>query len=106
MAHATKAKAKVPFTRPNAKKCICWQCPVQTESACIKANAEKMGEVMSSKFFEPEIVPGLYCSSGTASCGDIKTDRSCICGGCEVYGDYRLGAGRPAEHFCGKGAAK
>ncbi len=98
--------AKVPFTRRNAKNCICWKCPVQTESACIKANADKMGEVMSTKFFEPEIVPGLYCSSGAASCKDIDASRSCICGGCMVYGDYKLGAGRPAEHFCKNGAAK
>ncbi len=105
MAQAT-VKAKVPFTRPNAKKCICWQCPVQTDSACIKANADKMGEVMSSKYFEPEIVPGLYCSSGIASCKDIKTNEACICGGCEVYGSYRLGAGQPTDHYCAKGAAK
>jgi hypothetical protein len=34
---------KVPFTRPNAKKCICWECPVQADSQCIKENSEKMG---------------------------------------------------------------
>ncbi len=98
-------KAKVPFTRPNAKKCICWQCPVQADSACIKANSEKMGEVMKTKFFTPDVVPGLYCSSGAASCGDIKTDRACICGGCDVYGEYKLAAGKPTDHYCKNGAA-
>ncbi len=105
MAQTAGVGAKVPFTRPNAKKCICWQCPVQEHSACIKANAEKMGEVMSTKFFEPEIVPGLYCSSGVASCKDIKTDRSCICGGCPVYGNYDLGMGQPIDHYCANGRA-
>ncbi len=106
MAQAAKTRAKVPFTRPNAKKCICWECPVQTDSACIKANADKMGEVMSTKFFTPDIVPGLYCSSGIASCKDIKTERACICGGCPVYGDYKLGAGQPTDHYCANGVAR
>ncbi len=96
---------KVPFTRPNAKKCICWECPVQTDSACIKATAEKMGEVMATKFFEPDIVPGLYCSSGIASCTDIKTDRDCICGGCPVFRLYKLAGGQPIDHYCRNGAA-
>lgn len=30
-----------------------------------------MGEVMTSKFFGPKIVPGLYCTSGAARCQDI-----------------------------------
>ncbi len=106
MAQATGIKARVPFTRPNAKKCICWQCPVQGDSACIKANADKMGEVMSTKFFEPDIVPGLYCSSGVAACRDIDTSRQCICGGCAVYNQFSLGNGSPADHYCRNGAAK
>ncbi len=106
MVKAAKQEANVPFTRPNAKQCICWKCPVQAESACIKANAEKMGEVMSTKFFEPRIVPGLYCSSGVASCKDIKTERPCLCGACPVYAKYELAARQPRDHYCGSGAAR
>ena len=97
---------KVPFTKPNAKKCICWQCTVQTDSACIKKNAEKMGEVMSTNFFEPKIVPGLYFSSGVASCKDIDTNRSCICYKCPVFIDYNLEEYRPIDHYCKNGSAK
>ncbi len=100
------AGVKVPFTRQNAKKCICPECPVQADSQCIKDNSEKMGDVMTTKSFEPQIVPGLYCSSGVASCKDIDASRSCICGGCEVYNDYRLGSGKPEDHFCRNGNAK
>lgn len=64
-------RVELPLSRENAKKCICWQCPVQDNSQCIKENSDKMGEVMTSKFFDPKIVPGLYCTSGAASCQDI-----------------------------------
>ncbi len=97
---------KVPFTRSNAKKCICWQCTVQADSACVSKNAEKMGEVMSSNFFEPEIVPGLYCSSGVASCKDIETSRPCICYECPIFLDYNLAECQPIEHYCKNGKAK
>ena len=91
---------KVPFTRENAKKCICWKCTVQADSDCIKKNAEKMGEVMSTNLFEPEIVPGLYCSSGVASCKDLDTKRPCICYECPVFVDYNLTEGQPIDHYC------
>ena len=51
MAQAAKTKAEAPFTRSNAKKCICWECHVQAESACIKANSDEMGDVMTTKAF-------------------------------------------------------
>ena len=104
MAQAAKTKAEAPFTRSNAKKCICWECPVQAESACIRANSDEMGDVMTAKAFTPEIVPGLYCSSGVASCRDLNPDKACICGGCQVYGDYELAAGQPTDHYCENGA--
>jgi len=103
MTQATEIKVK--FTRQNAKKCVCWQCPVQTDSACIKANGDKMGDVMTTPFFTPDIVPGLYCSSGVAACKDIATDRSCICGACPIYQDFRLGGGQPLDHYCKNGRA-
>ncbi len=97
---------KVPFTKVEAKKCICWQCPVQTKSECIKRNAEKMGEVMTTRYFKPEIVPGLYCSSGVASCKDLDFTQTCICSGCAVFGDYKLAGGQPTHHFCQSGSAR
>ncbi len=100
------AGKKVPFTRQNAKKCLCWECPVQSDSKCIAQNSEKVGDVLTTSFFEPKLVPGLYCSSGVAACGDIEPGRSCICGACAVYGQYRLGNGQPIDHFCAGGSAR
>ncbi|NLE02424.1 MAG: DUF2769 domain-containing protein [Fibrobacter sp.] len=98
---------KVPFTREEAKKCICGECPVQAESQCIKKNAEKLGDVLTTKFFQPDVVPGLYCSSGVASCKDIDASKSCICGACQVYQDHRLASGEvTTHHFCNNGIAK
>ena len=97
---------KVPFTRLNAKNCICWLCPVQRDSACMGTNARKMGEVLTTKFFEPEVMPGLYCSTGFAACQDIDVSRSCICQGCEVKATFQLGMGQPPDHYCERGAAR
>ena len=106
MAQTPRVKVKVPFTRSNAKECICFDCPVQADSSCVKANTERVGDVMSTKLFQPRILPALYCSSGVASCGDINTDRACICGGCPVYSEYDLGTGQPMDHYCRDGAAQ
>lgn len=97
---------KVTFTRENAKKCICWKCPVQANSKCIEENSEKMGDVMTTDFFDPEIVPGLYCSSGIAACEDIDTDKYCICPECDIYMEYNLGDGEPTDHYCKNGNAR
>ncbi|HTY81364.1 MAG TPA: hypothetical protein VMB24_01115 [Dehalococcoidales bacterium] len=105
MAHAIKTGVKVPFTRLNARKCVCWKCPVQEPSACIKENSTMMGDVMTTKLFDPEIVPGLYCSSGTASCSDIDTERACICDRCLVFREFELGKGQPGGHYCKNGYA-
>ncbi|MDD5205775.1 MAG: DUF2769 domain-containing protein [Desulfobacterales bacterium] len=97
---------KIPFTMENAKKCICWKCPVHTKSKCIEENATKMGEVMTTEFFDPKIVPGLYCSSGKATCADIQTELPCICGACPIFTEFRLAEGVPADHYCKNGHAK
>jgi hypothetical protein len=102
---STKAR-KIPFTRENAKKCICWKSPVQTKNKCIEKNAEKMGEVMTTKFFDPEIVPWRYCSSGKAACTDIQTELPCICGACGVFTEFGLAGGVPADHYCRNGHSK
>ncbi len=97
---------RVPFTRENANKCMCPECPVQADSCCVKQNSQKMGDVMTTEFFQPQIIPALYCSSGFASCKDIDPERSCICGACDVYNNYRLGNEQPLDHFCKNGNAK
>lgn len=103
---AENIKVKVPFTRANAFKCLCRQCPVQSGSACVKSNVEKIGDIVSSRVFNLQVMPGLYCSSGVAPCKDIDTHLSCFCSGCPVYEGYNLGKGQPPNHFCENGLAK
>ncbi len=100
------AKAKVPFTRANAYSCICWDCPVQASSQCVKENTAKTGNVMTTQFFEPQTVPALYCSSGVASCKDIDTKLDCLCPGCAVFIEYNLDQGQPVEYYCRDGKAR
>ncbi len=98
--------ARVPFNRADAPKCICLDCPVQLDSACVKDQAQKMGAVATTRNFVPDQIPLLYCASGIAACPDILGDRSCICGACEVYAGYHLGNQPPLDHFCVQGPAK
>ncbi len=97
---------KVPFTRPNAKSCICWLCPVQRDSACTRENASAMGDAMTARVFTAEVMPGLYCSSGLAVCQDIDVTKSCICRGCDVHKQFQLSDGQPTDHYCERGAAR
>ena len=76
------------------------------DSGCIKKNAEKMGKVINTNFYEPEIVPGSYCSSCMASCKDIDTMRPCICYECPGCVDYNLGERQPIDHYCKNGKSK
>jgi hypothetical protein len=97
---------KVPFTMANAGKCICGRCPVQANSQCVKEKLGKISEVMTPEKFVPEAVPGLYCSSGMASCQDLDTSQNCICPGCPVFSEYSLDRGQPTDHYCKNGQAK
>ncbi len=99
-------EVKVPFTRPNAKNCICWRCPVQSDSQCIADKGEKLGDVLTTQFFTADMVPGLYCSSGVATCQDIDASRSCICPECQVWKSYDLVRSTPTDHYCKNGNAR
>jgi hypothetical protein len=47
-----------------------------------------------------EELPGVYCSSGRASCNDISMNKNCICPTCQVYKDFSLSNASPVEHYC------
>ncbi|HDS46027.1 MAG TPA: DUF2769 domain-containing protein [Methanomicrobia archaeon] len=96
---------KVPFTRENVAKCLCAQCPVQTGSACVKAQLAKAAARGSGVMPEPEDVPGLYCATGTAACKDLNTRQMCICGDCPLWKEYALVSGKPLGYFCRDGKA-
>ena len=105
----------VQFTMDNVMKCQCGSCPVQGESQCaidkmrsMKSmmpadpsgglEAQPMGQMMAPR---PEMVPGMYCSTGTASCGDLDFMQKCICPTCAVWQENDLGSMK----YCRNGSA-
>lgn len=102
---------KVEYTAGNIAKCQCTNCPVQTKSECFKGKLRKMQEMMSedvdiASIIEPEDVPGLYCSTGKASCTDLDAHQICKCGECLLWTEYELNTGTPGSYFCRDGAAR
>lgn len=89
----------VDFTKDNIGKCLCGECPVQVQSACAK---EKYAEAQKAKGMpRPEQVPGLYCSSGKATCKDLNWVEHCLCPGCLVWAENSL----KTNHYCSRGSA-
>jgi len=79
----------VPYSRDNINRCRCPQCPVQADSKCVKDKLENskkvMGELPEGEVPDPEDVPGIYCSTGEATCQDLNPERQCICYTCNVW---------------------
>jgi hypothetical protein len=98
--------AKVPFSAANVGKCMCPKCPVQSQSQCVSGKLAIIKDALAKKPLQGEAIPGLYCSTGSASCKDLDPQQSCICGGCPLFSHYNLDAGLPAGYFCRDGFAK
>lgn len=103
--------ATVDFSLENVQKCICKTCPVQVDSACVKEKQMKVTEMMPKIMAgemkpNPEMIPGLYCATGKASCPDIDVSKMCQCNECPLWNEYDLPGGEPMGYFCRDGAAK
>ena len=66
---------KVPYLVSNIERCMCPQCPVQSDSIC---TLEKIGNLKNEisnlgkgKVPEPHKVPGVYCSAGASNCSGL-----------------------------------
>ena len=94
---------KIPFSTNNVMKCICTQCPVQTSSSCITGKKKAMNASMNKEPLESEDIPGLYCSSGIATCQDIDTTKMCICMACPLWEEFNLSNGQPVGYYCRDG---
>jgi len=98
------AMKSVAYDPPNAMKCQCGKCPVQTESACaqekLKAVPGKMEE-MQGMMPPKEDMPGLYCATGTATCGDLDFSKGCVCPTCQVWTENQL----ENQKYCRQGSA-
>jgi Protein of unknown function (DUF2769) len=106
---STDENAKVPDTVANIMKCMCSKCPVQTDSACVKEKLDnlmkKLESVREGDVPEPKDVPGVYCSTGKATCQDLNSKKQCICNTCSVWKEYNLRNFDPSMYFCQKGKA-
>lgn len=101
---------KVPYTQENAIMCICTKCPIQAESTCAGTKVRAMEAMMEKGMPQgmmppPSDVPGLYCSTGVATCKDLDTTKMCVCTVCPVWDKYKLEAGTPMGYFCRDGKA-
>jgi hypothetical protein len=96
----------VPFTVANVMKCVCTKCPVQTGSQCVRAQMAEMKAALMKSTLERQDIPGLYCSTDTATCQDIDTSQPCICGSCPVFGKYELATRQPMGYYCRDGLAR
>ncbi|HEX7467003.1 MAG TPA: DUF5518 domain-containing protein [Methanobacterium sp.] len=98
----------IAFNVENVQKCLCPTCPVQAESDCAKEKLIKLQEMMQSEEEmnpTPEDVPGVYCSTGNATCTDIDPSKECQCPKCPMWEEYDLENGEPAGVFCRDGKA-
>lgn len=98
----------IDFSMENIKKCLCNKCAVQIESQCVKDKQKIMLLITQQDLDSPmrmdeERVPGLYCSTGRATCQDIDTKKVCKCNECPIWDEYGL---VPQRYFCRDGSAQ
>jgi hypothetical protein len=98
--------SKVPFTKQNImEKCMCGQCPVQSNSKCVRDLDKNLAAAVNKVPIQREEVGGMYCSSGKALCHDLDFHNACVCGTCAVFHEYRLAGEHPSGYFCMGGKA-
>lgn len=97
---------KVPFIAANVGKCMCPKCPLQTKSQCVSGKLSTIKDALKANPLKREDIAGVYCSSGIATCRDINTSKSCICGSCAVFSEYKLAGFKPVGYYCRDGNAK
>ncbi|MEN6319691.1 MAG: DUF2769 domain-containing protein [Syntrophaceae bacterium] len=97
---------KVPFSTTNVGNCMCPKCPVQSKSKSVSSKLAKIKDALAKSPMKREEIPGIYCSTGVATCSDLDATQSCICGGCTVFSEYNLSKATPVGHYCRDGFAK
>jgi len=74
------------------------QVPLQPKSKCVGGKPAKIKEALSKSSMNREEIPGIYCSTGIATCSDIGAKQPCICGSCAVFSEYNLCAAKPVGY--------
>jgi hypothetical protein len=98
--------SKVPFVLGVVGKCLCPGCPVQAKSQCVSGLKNSLSQALSQQPLKREQIPGAYCASGKATCGDLDPKQKCLCGDCAVFAEYKLANGQPVGYYCRDGAAR
>ncbi len=105
----TPVEVKVPYNVSNIERCMCPQCPVQADSVCAREKIENLKNEMKiigqDEAPEPYKVPGIYCSSGNATCSDLDPNKDCICKTCSVWVENCLEHADTTMYFCDNGRA-
>ncbi len=96
----------VEFSQDNAGKCLCPKCPREKMSTCVSEKLKKLPDLMKKGTLKPADLPGLYCSSGKATCADLDVKQPCICFNCPVFKAGKLAEGTPVGEYCAKGKPK
>jgi hypothetical protein len=93
---------KVKLDNKNIRHCRCPQCPVQMKSACSAKKSEEMKNNPNPETLSLEKIPGVYCSSGIASCDDLDDKQTCMCPTCLVWDENNL----QSTYYCMRGNAE
>jgi hypothetical protein len=92
----------VAYVQKNAARCLCYGCPVQKPSACAQEKIAAVSATLESADPPPAAdLPGLYCSSGLATCEDLDFTGMCRCMRCDVYAENSLDQWK----YCQRGPA-
>jgi hypothetical protein len=94
---------EVAYVQKNAARRRCYGCPVQKGSTCAQEkHAAVAGTLETSGPPPAPELPGLYCSSGLATCHDLDFTGMCRCMGCAVYAENGLDGWK----YCQRGSAQ
>ena len=96
--------SKVPFSTGTVGQCLCPGCPVQAKSSCVADLKNGLQALLVRNPLQREDIPGLYCSTGKATCPGLDPSQSCLCYGCPVFSQYSLVGGQPVGYYCRDGA--
>jgi hypothetical protein len=68
-----------------------------------------MGDIQNALAQNPlqaDAIPGLYCATGKAACGDLDMSKMCMCGACPIWEEFSLPTTTPMGYYCRDGKAK
>jgi len=102
---------KINFDLENMEKCLCSECPVQSNNSCVNDQIkiiEEVGhsvDIDSGFILDQEKIPKVYCAHGKTNCKDLDYHEECQCIKCEVWKEYDLEVREALGYFCKNGKA-